>query len=227
MDVEFLDNPIWYGLNTGNKEFAFGNEQVKFLNRQMGAFIGMPSHEKSNWDALYEGLKPGNIAVMFSIEKLQIPSEFSINLEKDLLQMIHIEEKEFIPDDRIVSLGEEHIPEMLSLTALMKPGPFFNRTIDFGNYEGIFEEEKLVSMAGQRFQPGNYVELSAVCTHPSALGKGYAGLLLKSQVDQIRSQWKIPFLHCYPDNYSAISIYKKCGFEERRMMMVYVLEKPA
>jgi ribosomal protein S18 acetylase RimI-like enzyme len=225
MDVDVLDNPIWFGLNTGNKEFAFGNEQVKFLNRQMGAFAGMPSHEESNWSALYEGLKPGNIAVMFSTEKLEVPGGFSVNLEKDLLQMIHSGEMNEEHHDSIVSLQEEHIPEMLSLTALTKPGPFFSRTIDFGNYEGIFDGERLVSMAGQRFQPGDFVEVSAVCTHPSALGKGYAGILLRSQVNKIRSASRVPFLHVYPDNYGAVALYKKCGFEERRMMMVYVLEK--
>jgi hypothetical protein len=38
----------------------------------------------------------------------------------------------------IVPLTEKDIPEMIALTRLTKPGPFGTRTIEFGNYEGIF-----------------------------------------------------------------------------------------
>jgi hypothetical protein len=41
----------------------------------------------------------------------------------------------------IVPLDMKHIPQMMELTALTKPGPFLEKTILFGNYFGIFENE--------------------------------------------------------------------------------------
>ena len=76
---------------------------------------------------------------------------------------------------------------MIVLTEMTHPGPFFNRTIEFGNYKGIFSGNDLVAMAGQRLHADQYVEISAVCTHPAHTGKGYATQLIISQVHQILS----------------------------------------
>lgn len=64
-----------------------------------------------------------------------------------------------------------------------------------------------------------------MCTHPSARGKGYAGLLLQSQVRNIRAAGRIPFLHVYPENAGAVRLYRRLRFEVRQELMVYVLEK--
>ncbi|HVG42779.1 MAG TPA: GNAT family N-acetyltransferase, partial [Chitinophagaceae bacterium] len=68
----------------------------------------------------------------------------------------------------------EHVEQMMQLATLTKPGPFGPHTIDFGYYYGIFEEGKLVAMTGQRLHVAHFTEISAVCTHPDHLGKGYA-----------------------------------------------------
>jgi predicted GNAT family acetyltransferase len=118
-------------------------------------------------------------------------------------------------------MGEEYIPEMLALTQLTAPGPFFQRTIEFGEYTGIFADDKLVAMAGQRMQPLPYVEISAVCTHPDHLGKGYAGMLLNEQIKRIMAVGKIPFLHVLADN-PAVRVYERVGFKTRKPITGYV-----
>jgi predicted GNAT family acetyltransferase len=219
-----LDNPIWNALQTGDKAYAWGNEWAKGIDRNMGAFAGMSNYSEDAWRSLWELTPAGSVAVMFTTEKLDVPSNWKVALEKVLLQMVHDHEPATsISNEMIRELGEEDIPAMLALTHLTKPGPFFQRTIDFGNYQGIFENGELVAMAGQRFKPDPYTELSAVCTHPGSLGRGYAGKLIASQVSMIRNSGRIPFLHVYPDNKSAISLYRKQGFETRREMMVYVI----
>ena len=105
------------------------------------------------------------------------------------------------------------------------PGPFFKRTIEFGNYEGVFKGDELVSMAGQRLHAGEFVEISAVCTHPAHSGKGYATALIISQVHQILSASAIPFLHVKDDNLQAIKLYKSLGFEVRKRMDIYSIRK--
>ena len=126
----------------------------------------------------------------------------------------------------IAALGKEHVPQMLSLTKLTNPGPFSERTIEFGNYTGIFNSGELVAMAGQRLHPFNYIEISAVCTHPDHAGKGYGKALVAGQAKQILSAGSIPFLHTRTDNTTAIRLYERLGFTVRSEVMFYVIQKP-
>jgi predicted GNAT family acetyltransferase len=222
--THILDNPIWNALQTGDRPYAWGNEWTKGIDRSMGAFVGMRNYSEEAWRTLRALTPADSVAVMFTTNKLDVPSNWKVVLEKVLLQMVHDHKSSSSYSSGMIrELGEEHIPAMLALTHLTKPGPFFQRTIDFGHYQGIFENGELVSMAGQRFKPDPFTEMSAVCTHPASLGKGYAGKLIASQVNMIRDSGRIPFLHVYPDNKSAISLYRKHGFEPRREMMVYVI----
>ena len=63
------------------------------------------------------------------------------------------------------------------------PGPFKARTIELGTYLGIRENGRLVAMAGERLWIGNFREVSAVCTHPDARGRGYARALVARVVN--------------------------------------------
>ena len=114
---------------------------------------------------------------------------------------------------------------MIALTQLTEPGPFLQRTIEFGNYKGIFSSEELVAMAGQRMHPYNYVEISAVCTHPGYTGNGYARSLMNDQIRKIVEEGNIPFLHARDDNKHAIELYKRIGFTVRAEMNIHVLQK--
>ena len=125
----------------------------------------------------------------------------------------------------IQPLTNADVPQMLALTQLTNPCPFLKNTIDFGNYEGIFDGDKLIAMAGQRLNPLPYAEISAVCTHPDHLGKGYAKQLLLSQANRIKNEGNIPFLHVREDNIRAIEVYKSMGFVIHQKLQFYVLRK--
>ena len=122
-------------------------------------------------------------------------------------------------------LHPHHNPQMLSLTKLTNPGPFYDRTIEFGNYHGIFEGDQLVAMAGQRMHLGNYIEVSAVCTHPDHLGHGYATALILHLVKLIRAQSAIPFLHVRTDNAGAIKLYKTLGFTIHQEVIINIITR--
>ena len=124
----------------------------------------------------------------------------------------------------ILPLHQEHIPQMLSLTKLTNPGPFYNRTIELGNYHGIFDGDQLIAMAGQRMHIGNCIEVSAVCTHPDHLGHGYATALILHVANLIREQGAIPFLHVKTDN-AAIKLYKALGFFIHQEVTINILQK--
>ena len=122
-------------------------------------------------------------------------------------------------------LTDQHVPAMLELTELTKPGPFLNRTIAFGSYFGIFSGGKLVSMAGYRLAVGRHREISAVCTHPDHLGNGYAQVLIRHLMASIVAQGEVPMLHVLQTNAGAIRIYEKLGFRVVRDMRFDMIEK--
>ncbi len=114
---------------------------------------------------------------------------------------------------------------MVELTALTKPGPFGPRTHELGHYVGIRDGGKLVAMAGERLKVPGYTEVSAVCTHPDHLGKGYAAALISEVMRAIRERGETPFLHVRAHNRRAIAVYERLGFRIRWQGHVAVLRK--
>jgi predicted GNAT family acetyltransferase len=72
--------------------------------------------------------------------------------------------------------------------------------------------------------PG-FTEVSAVCTHPDHLGKGYAAGLMLEIMQRIRQRAETPFLHVRSDNARAIQIYERLGFRLRRVFQLAVVQK--
>lgn len=221
-----LDNPIWNALITGNKIISQGDERAKCVPRTMGAFAGLADYQESNFKSLYELTPFGAPVVLFTSGEIRIPKQWKTVVAKTLLQLVY--QQPHTPVDQehgLVSLQEKDIPAMIELTAHTNPGPFLSRTIDYGDYNGFFNGNRLVAMTGERLQPDPYTEISAVCTHPDYVGKGYASQLIRNQIRKIMAVSRIPFLHVLPDNTSAYNLYQKLGFQTRKEMMIYVLEK--
>ena len=102
---------------------------------------------------------------------VMIPPSFEILFTTPLYQMICTSLQPIAQAGATIEhLGEADVPAMLALTAMTKPGPFLQRTIEFGNYIGIYEDGELLAMAGERLHLRGYTEVSAVCTHPDHLG---------------------------------------------------------
>lgn len=224
--THILDNPIWNALVTGNNNLSCGNEHAKYFIRDVAAFAGLESYTESNLENLYNISPFKQPVVLFTPGEIPLSDNWKINLKKPLLQMVFEENDSMIPDfSDVIPLTDGNIEAMLELTGKTKPGPFLSRTIDFGNYMGIFDADRLVSMTGQRMQPDPYTEISAVCTDPQYTGRGYAAKLIMDQVKKIKAASRIPFLHLFSDNMPAYNLYKKLGFRTRTEMLVYVIEK--
>ena len=121
-------------------------------------------------------------------------------------------------------LGSADVTAMVELATLTEPGPFRERTIELGNFYGIFESGRLLAMAGQRMRVPGFVEVSAVCTHPDARGRGYAGALMSRVMRDIVGEGSTPFLHAFADN-PAVSLYRKLGFVQRRTFQLAVIKR--
>ena len=122
-------------------------------------------------------------------------------------------------------LTPSDVPAMVELAKLTEPGPFRNRTHELGVFFGIFEDGRLVSMAGQRMRVPGFVEVSAVCTHPDARGRGYARTLMSAVMTNILNNGGIPFLHSFADNHAAIRVYEALGFTQSATLSSGGVEK--
>ena len=126
-----------------------------------------------------------------------------------------------------VRLGPEHVPQMMDLAALTKPGPFGPRTLEMGDYFGVFEAEGLIAMAGERMFAAPLREISGVCTDPQFQGRGLARRLMKGLVRREMQRGELPFLHVMCGNSGAIALYRSMGFEARLEMPIRVMSRTA
>lgn len=223
-----LDNPIWHALRTGNQALAIGDDLARILPPDVGAFAGVADYSPRAFARLHELAAVGAPTVLFTAAPISLPAGWKLLLHKELLQLVYsLTEAPAVDSRHLVALQEQDVPAMLALTALTNPGPFLSRTIAFGEYYGICQDGQLLAMAGQRLQPAFYTEISAVCTHPAYLGRGYAHQLVRHQLGLLLAAGRTPFLHVYEDNTRAYALYLKLGFRLRRPLHVYVLEKRA
>lgn len=220
-----LDNPIWNSLNSEDSKLNQGKGTIAIYDSEVSPFVGL-----NNWDStsqlnLFDFLPSGRTVSTLIAKPFDLSENWELIFSLGLYQMICNNPKPYTGHAAsIESLGGNHIPAMLELTALTKPGPFTKRTIDFGNYVGIFESNQLVAMAGERLHLPNYTEISAVCTHPSNAGKGYAAVLVNHISKQIENTGKSAFLHVRQDNLRAINLYRGLGFEIRTEMYFAVFK---
>jgi predicted GNAT family acetyltransferase len=120
-----------------------------------------------------------------------------------------------VSESGIITLSTSDIPEMISLVELTDPGPFLQRTIEMGTYLGVRQNGQLVAMAGERMFFQNCREISAVCTHPEFLGRGYATEIVGALTNKILKKDQIPFLQVVVENERARKVYEKLGFKVR------------
>ena len=120
-------------------------------------------------------------------------------------------------------LGSADVPAMMELATLTEPGPFRERTIELGNFYGVFEENACWQWRGSARGCPGFIEVSAVCTHPAARGRGYAGVAMCEVMRDIVDNRCMPFLHAFDDN-PAIRLYERLGFKQRRSFHLAVIK---
>lgn len=222
-----LDNPAWNALISGNKNLHLGNDHTRYFDWSVSPFAGFKENTKENFRELYDISPEGRVFLFVAPNEMEIPAPWKLLDRVKGNQMVYQPGVAFgEPTNDLTILTEEDVSQMLSLTKLTNPGPFAERTIDFGHYRGIFENGELAAMAGQRLHAFNYAEISAVCTHPDHTGKGYARQLLMHQINRIQATGGIPYLHVRSDNHRAIKVYESLGFVTRCNVWFSPIQKP-
>ncbi len=212
-----LVNPVWSALNSVDQRLNIGDEEVSYFDSEVSPFVAMQDWcDEAQLNAL-EKLPSGRSWFVMREGGVKFIDDFVQVITIPLYQMVCKDFKSnLLSDVDVRLLWKDHLDEMLSLTELTKPGPFMSRTIEFGNYKGLFVGDRLVSMAGERLHVEGYTEVSAVCTHPNQLGKGFGAHMLSILSADVLAKGNIPFLHVRQDNKRAIGMYERLGFEVSR-----------
>lgn len=221
-----LRNPVYNSLRLNDSHLGFVKGKVAAFDEAVSPFAGFEEGYADGFNELH-GLLPTGRSILYATpQTIATPHNWKLSAAIEGLQFLYEGEAQPKPLPwQPTPLTIEHVPQMVELAKLTRPGPFGPRTIEFGHYYGVFEGGKLQAMTGQRLHINNYTEISAVCTHPGCLGKGYASLLVQHQVALILSHGQVPFLHVRKDNRRAIDIYERLGFVEQGPMNFYFLKK--
>jgi ribosomal protein S18 acetylase RimI-like enzyme len=230
MDSHVLDHPIWNALTTEHAHLALGNGLARRYPPEIGPLSGMVELTAAAYQALRELTRPGGIAGLFLDHPWEPQPGWTLVRDGKMNQMVCFEPGMASPEIHAAGMEIEHltaadVPEMVALARLTEPGPFDRRTMELGRFFGIREAGRLAGMAGERMSWPGFREVSAVCTHPDARGRGYAKALISTVVDHIRSQGKTPMLHVFTANTSAIRVYEALGFAVRRHLELALLKR--
>ena len=225
MSLHLLDDVIWHSLTGPQAAVSTGTDRVRRYAPGFSPIIGFADLERPDFAALEPYCAAGEHFYCAGWSGVA-PAGWRVDAEARLLKMVWQGAFPAADDDfAAVRLGPEHVPQMLELVALTKPGPFGPRTIELGAYFGCFEGPRLVAMAGERMHAGALREVSGVCTHPDFQGRGLARRLMLKLVRREVEQGEIPFLHVMKANEGAHRMYQRMGFGVHQEQLVRVLSR--
>lgn len=215
-----LDNLAWHALTGPHAPFAQGDGPALRYRRSMAVFCATERLDGDGWSALADLVGPGRAVVLFQPDIGPIPDGFDEIFRSSTWQMVADGPLAARPvaggPVEIVELGADDADDMVELTGLTEPGPFFAETYRLGTYLGVRQDGRLVAMAGERLRTDTVAEISAVCTHPDARRRGLGGLLTMAMADVIRERGQLAMLHVAKTNAPAIPLYEALGFRIRR-----------
>ena len=232
---EILDNPAYYAAISGNRNLSLGNSAVRYFPAAVSPFVGLREFSDSLFAELAVLLPPGQLAVVVSAEAIVIPPMWKVNHHGIGLQFTGEEARPPVGWNmgsgeargrawEFVRLREKDVPQMVELARLTNPGPFGDRTIEFGGFVGVFDGDRLMAMSGHRMHPTPFIEISGVCTHPDYARRGLGSALTFYQVERIREAGETAMLHVWAHNERAIRVYEGLGFVKRRELHFNIIQ---
>lgn len=227
MSPHLLDNPIWSALTTHHASLAEGGERALRYPPEFARFAAMAVPDAASFDALARLLPEGEEASLVTRADVAPTAHFEVQMRRDMLQMIWPDMGDASVRQSFTTLGPEHAPEMRALVERTKPGPFNSRTHELGRFLGARVDGRLVAMTGERMHIEGFTEISAVCADPAIRGRGFARELITCVAQGIVARGELPFLHVFAENLSAITLYRKLGFEVRAPLRLTVLKRLA
>lgn len=217
LNLELLDNPIYYALSTSQADLAIGDDLAKRYPPDFTCLAGLKNESSESFESLRKVTAGATVRILTTNDDIEIPKNWTRKKSFTVSQMT-CQELVDCNQVRFKTLTRSDVPAMLALADLAKPGPFYDRTIDLGTFIGINDGAQLVAMAGQRMRFPGYEEITAVSTHPDYRSRGYARALVSALSKSIRERGNIPFLTVKTENLAGIKSYESIGFKFRRSL---------
>lgn len=219
-----LSNPVWNGLIGPHAHLGLAAGKVRRYRADIAMFVAVEDPRDPDMPGLLDLLGDGTSGFITE-GPVAVPAGVEVLRTADVQQMVVVDWNPVPVTLGMAPLGEADEQQMLDLTTMTKPGPFFQKTRLMGTYRGLFDGDRLVAMSGERMRTSGFTEISAVCTHPDYRGRGYAKQFVSQGGTEIVATGRTPFLHTYADNAVAIATYEKLGFRRSRMMTFTVIRR--
>jgi ribosomal protein S18 acetylase RimI-like enzyme len=222
---ELLENVVWDGLCGSHAKYSVGTSVARRYAPGFPPIAAFADTGNPDFAALAPFCEAGEHIYCDRWSGV-VPPDWRVDAESTMVKMLWpapMPPRDEAPD--ALPLGPAHLPQVLELVALTKPGPFGPRTIELGEYFGYFDGERLIAMAGERLQAGALHEISGVCTHPDHRGRGYARRLMIKLMRRQMQRGEMPFLHVMSDNLGARRLYEKMGFRNMLETVVRVFSR--
>lgn len=210
-----LDNPFWSALASRHRHIALRTGGVARYPAAYAPFLGVADGEVDPAPALEQLVAPGESVYLIGVAP-RAPAGWRLHAFRPLAQMVCTARLEDVDGPAIVELTEAHRADVLALTALVYPHYFRERTMELGRYFGIYQEGRLAAMIGERLGTDAWQEMSAICTHPDFLGRGYARRLTAMLGNDTLARGRTPYLHVSHENVRAKRLYEQLGYRHRR-----------
>ena len=220
-----LDNPFWSSLDSIHAEHAVRSGDVACFPADIAPFIGASNADAFGPSSLSTLMGPGDERLVLGVLPHVVPEGWELRRFPDLMQMVCESSMPDVEGPEIVALDAAHPQDVLALTALVYPHYFRPRTMELGDYFGLRPQGWLEAMAGERLGMPGWRELSAICTHPDAVGRGHARRLTAFLTNRTLARGDVPFLHVSPDNTRAVELYQHLGYRLRRTLPFAVLQR--
>ena len=212
-----LDRPVWHALNGRQAGFAVGGGLARRFDPKVSPFIACVDDGAAALGEAAGLVGAGGSALFLQSGTPPLPPGL-VEVERGVgVQMVGEGFVASAPPDGLVRLGAGDAAEMVALAELTRPGPFLLRTCELAQFWGLREggDGRLLAMAGERLKLPGMSEISGVCTHPQARGRGYARMLSAHVGSEIVRRGEVPFLSAYAWNAPAIRLYEQLGFVVR------------
>lgn len=230
MSAHPLDRPVWDALATHHARFAVGGGRARRFAPDIGPLAAACDDQPASLVELAELVPSSGTLLLLQADPIVVPLGLVATSTAMGVQMVATE----LAGDgsaggklAIERLGEDDAPQMLALATLTRPGPFAARTHTIGEFWGVKERGALLAMAGERLRHDGFTEVSGVCTHPDARGRGLARALSAHVAQRILERGDRPYLHAYASNAPALRLYESLGFRLRSEVHVAVLARAA